>query len=154
MASSKQTVESIIDKVAALDIKSKDDESSTTTAVQASEKKKLELLDMPPEILERIFKKLVDGQALHFVVGVGRSYGTGDVCERLIKEPRQWKPFWLPGLRLVSSKVKTVVTPIIAERAVLQIERGHMSESEKPLKLAPLYPAFVTSILKTVHIYD
>ncbi|KPI42160.1 uncharacterized protein AB675_5515 [Cyphellophora attinorum] len=145
----------LIDTIKALDIQSKDNGSPPASSVKMLAKKKLELLDLPNEILRRIFTDLYDGQEVRFNVGLGKHYCIGDKRdELLIQRPREWSPEWAPNLRLVSSTVKTLASPILADSATLHISRGQMADEPTPLELAPLCPAFMTSRLKTVRVMD
>jgi hypothetical protein len=144
----------IIATVKTLDIQSKDDRSPSASSMEKPTKKKLELLDPPNEILRRIFTDVYDGQEVQFNVGLGKMYGLGVKSELLIQWPRAWSPKWAPNLRLVSSAVKALVSPILADNAMLYISKGRMVGAPTPLKVAPLCPAFMVSRLKTVRIMD
>jgi hypothetical protein len=150
----------IIDTIKALNIQSKDNGSPPASSVKMPAKKKLELLDLPNEILRRIFTNVFEGkefeeEGVRFNVGLGEHYRMGDKSEELlIQRPREWSPEWAPNLRLVCSAVKTLASPILADITTLHISRGQMAETPAPLELAPLCPGFMTSRLKTVHIMD
>ncbi|KPI38461.1 uncharacterized protein AB675_12051 [Cyphellophora attinorum] len=161
-----KSLDSALDYIAAIELQSKAKECSTATAIKAPAKKKIELLDMPNEMLKHIFEAVFVGEEIYFVVGVGRlpydlgGPDSGGQDQSWAESPRQWNEPWAPNLRLVSSVFKAMVTPILIEYAILHVERGQQRESgalalaPRALELAPLCPSLLTSHLKCVRIKD
>lgn len=140
--------------------------SSTTTT---------SLLDLPTEILDRIFNLLLAKEDVHFQVFCEGS--KNNKIRYTEQDKPTWTPWWVADLRLVSTRFKELATPIIGDHTTLRIIRDGPTtaywsrnkelavcnntakvylkrRTEVPLKLIQLCPEFLSSRTRTVSIED
>ena len=131
-------------------------EDATPTALSLSQK--TNLLDLPNEILERIFKAALAGEHISFTVACGGTIGDEVQYDDLRKH--SWSLAWVPDLRLVSSTFKNITSPVIAKQVGLRVIRTHdtteqhLYQSKYPLDLALACPTYFLPWVRRTEIWD
>lgn len=134
------------------DLRVEDNAASTSSATAKM------LLDLPTDILNRIFNALLVDEDVNFQVACDGSKNNAIHYEDGLKP--SWSLSWVPDLRLVSSRFKELITPIIGDHTEVTVVRDPFMPprtisspaSQSPLKLVDLCPAFVSTSARKVKI--
>lgn len=117
------------------------------------------LTNLPNEILTRILKYVIEEENVTFQVFCGGD----EVDELLIGEEYapSWTPAWAPGLRLVTTTLEAISSPLLADQTTLRVVRGPSFPDEggswiatTPIQLAQLFPQNLTACAKRIAIID
>ena len=115
------------------------------------------LFDLPDELLLQIFDSALTGEDISFQVACGGA--TGEEIQYGGLKPG-WSHAWVPDLRLVSSSVNIIVSPLIAKHVTFRVRRTHatieqyFSQSRDSLSLAKLCPEYMASRVERIVISD
>ncbi|KPI38278.1 uncharacterized protein AB675_12035 [Cyphellophora attinorum] len=115
------------------------------------------LLGMPKEIQQRIFELLLEEENPTLGITIAQDLVDGEYSGRVSKEIEYATP-WIPQLRLVSSSINALASPIIAARASIRFTRGSSKrnwEERLPLlHLARYVPGYLLARVRTIAILE